>query len=218
MQRNGIFWTLTLFVVGGLAYLIADYFNATAPAPVNQSLGKTATTVSRETTKASKRSTKNLNLDKKNNIKPEVEEDAPTQAVSEKEKENLENQFQALRDEQRKQWQEIFGDDRDKMRAVMRTAIDNHPEFSEMFRRSREIRDNWATSSDSEKPKLLAELTELRQKGLEIIKTEVERYNSTPVTTPAPETPPTDSPTPASTSESTPAAEPEAPKEPTVIM
>ena len=216
MQRNGIFWTLTLIVIGGVAYLVANYFSVPATAPINQPLGKTATTVSRETTKANKRSAKNLNLDKKNNIKPEVEEDAPTQSVNEKE--NVETQFQALRDDQRKQWQEIFGDDRDKMRAVMRTAIDNHPEFSEMFRRSREIRDNWATSSDSEKPKLLAELTDIRQRGLEIIKTEVDRYNSTPLAAPTPEAAPAPGVTPANTGENTPAPEVEAPKEPTVIM
>ncbi len=218
MQRNGIFWILTLFVVAGAGYLIANYFSTPAITPLNQSLDKTATTVSRESNKATKRSAKNLSLDKKNNIKPEVEEDAPTQAVTEKEKEKIETQFQALRDDQRKQWQETFGEDRDKMRAVMRGAIDNHPEFSEMFRRSREIRDNWATSSDSEKPKLLAELTELRQKGFEIIKSELERYNSAPLAPPATEATPTESPPPANPGENTPAAEPEAPKEPTVIM
>lgn len=218
MQRNGIFWALTFFVVAGVGYLIADYFRTPSSTPLKPSLEKTATTVSRDSVKAAKRSAKNLSLDKKNNIKPEAEDDAPTQVVNEKEKENLENQFQALRDDQRKQWQEIFGEDRDKMRTVMRTAIDNHPEFSEMFRRSREIRDNWATSSDSEKPKLLSELTELRQKGLEIIKVEVERYNSTSTAASASETTPAANPTPANTGESVPATEPEAPNEPAVIM
>ncbi len=218
MQRNGIFWTLTLIVILGTGYLAAVYFLPSTPDVPAQPINKTETTVSRETVRAAKRSAKNLNLDKKNNIKPEVEEDAPTQLASEKEKENIEAQFQTLRDEQRRQWQEIFGEDRDKMRAVIRAAIDNNPEFSEMFRRSRELRDNWATSGDTEKPKMLAELTELRQKGFEIIKAELEKFNSAPpMATPVEPTPST-SQTPANPGENAPAAEPEAPKEPTVIM
>ena len=215
MQRNGIFWILTLFVVGGIGYLVANYFSTTPKAALIQPPDKAAA-ASRETTKASKRSAKNLNLDKKNNIKPEVEEDTSSQTVTDKEK--IETQFQTLRDEQRKQWQDIFGDDRDKMRAVMRSAIDNNPEFSEMYRRSRELRDNWATSSDSEKPQMLAELTELRQKGFEIIRTELEKYNSAPPAAPANDNTPSPSPNPTNPAESTPPAEPEAPKEPTVIM
>ena len=216
MQRNGIFWILTLFVVGGIGYLIADYFSTTPKAAFVQPVDKTTATASRETTKAAKRSAKNLNLDKKNNIKPEVEEDTSSQTVTGKEK--IEAQFQTLRDEQRKQWQDIFGDDRDKMRAVMRSAIDNNPEFSEMFRRSRELRDNWATSSDSEKPLMLAELTDLRQKGFDILKAELEKYNNAPPAAPANDNNPSPSPNPANPAESTPPAEPEAPKEPTVIM
>ena len=218
MQRNGIFWTLTLIVILGTGYLAAIYFLPSPPDVPAQPVNKTETTVSRETVRAAKRSAKNLNLDKKNNIKPEVEEDAPTQLASEKEKETIEAQFQTLRDEQRRQWQEIFGEDRDKMRAVIRAAIDNNPEFSEMFRRSRELRDNWATSGDTEKPKMLAELTELRQKGFEIIKAELEKFNNAPPMAAPAESAPTANPTHANPSENAPAAEPEAPKEPTVIM
>ena len=221
MQRNRTFWILTLIVIFGVGYLLADYFMASPPATAIQPLNKTEVTVSRETTKLLNRSTKNLNLDKKNNVKPEGEEDAPAQLASEKEKENVETKFQTMRDEQRRQWQDIFGDDRDKMRAVIRGAIDNNPEFSEMFRRARELRDNWATSGDTEKPQMLAELADLRQKSLEIIKAELAKYNSTAAATPAPAANdgnaapanPTGNP-----SENPPAAEPEAPKEPTVIM
>jgi len=215
MQRNGIFWILSLFVVGGIGYLVANYFSIKPKVAIVQPLN-TTTTVSRETTKASKRSAKNLNLDKKNNIKPEVEEDTSSQTVTGKEK--IETQFQTLRDEQRKQWQDTFGDDREKMRAVMRSAIDNNPEFSEMFRRSRELRDNWATSSDTEKPQMLAELMDLRQRGLQIINGELEKYNNTAPSAPATDNTPSSSPNPANPAESAPPAEPEAPKEPTVIM
>jgi len=218
MQRNGIFWILTLIVILGTGYLVAIYFMPSPQTAPALPLNKTETTVNRETVRATKRSAKNLNLDKKNNIKPEAEEDAPAQLASEKEKDNIETQFQTLRDEQRRQWQEIFGEDRDKMRAVIRAAIDNNPEFSEMFRRSRELRDNWATSGDTEKPKMLAELNELRQKGFEIIKAELEKFNNAPPMAAPAESAPTASPTPANPGENAPATEPEAPKEPTVIM
>lgn len=218
MQRNGIFWILTLIVILGTGYLVAIYFMPSPQTAPALPLNKTETTVNREAARATKRSAKNLNLDKKNNIKPEAEEDAPAQLASEKEKDNIETQFQTLRDEQRRQWQEIFGEDRDKMRAVIRAAIDNNPEFSEMFRRSRELRDNWATSGDTEKPKMLAELNELRQKGFEIIKAELEKFNNAPPMAAPAESAPTASPTPSNPGENAPTTEPEAPKEPTVIM
>ena len=218
MPRHSVFWTLTLLVIVGVGYLIADFFSAAPATPNGSALSPAPSIVNRYGNTTAIRSSKSLTLDKKNNIKQEVANDEPTPAVNMTEKEALETQFQALRDEQRRQWQEIFGEDREKMRAVIRAAIDNNLEFSEMFRRSREIRDNWATSNDSDKPQMLAELTALRQKGFEVIKAELEELNNSPAplvdsnsTTPVDQTP-------ATPSESSPANEPERPKEPEVIM
>jgi len=194
MNKNGLFWILTLLVVAGGGYLVAKFVNPEgAPETAKASKAKIEVTSSSEVSRPTARPANDLKLDTKNNIKPDPVEDPASKVAA---KEALEEKFKNFREEGRKNFEETVGANWGRLRKVMEA----NPEIQQLWMQQRELRDKWATMSDEEKPAALEQMTALREKGLGLLKAEFAK----------PETP-----EPAATPANQGTAEPMPPPEPT---
>jgi hypothetical protein len=166
MNKNGLFWTLTVFVVAGLGYLIADFVNPpSAGVSATPSKSKIESTSGSEISHPVARPVKDLKLDTRNNVKPDkVEEPASPVAT----KEVLEEKFKNFREEGRKNFEEAVGGNWARLRKVM----ESNPEIQQLWMQQRELREKWATMRDEEKPAALEQMAALREKGLGLLKAE----------------------------------------------
>jgi len=180
MNKNGLFWILTLLVVAGGGYLVAKFVNPEGT-PVSASPSKTKVEAAHanEVSRSVARPANDLKLDTKNNIKPDPVEE-PTNKVATKEA--LEEKFKNFREEGRKNFEETVGANWSRLRKVMEA----NPEIQQLWMQQRELRDKWATMSDEEKPAALEQLTALREKGLGLLKAEFAKPETTePAASPA---------------------------------
>ena len=180
MNKNGLFWVLTLFVGCGIGYLVAKFVNPeSTPTPTNNSRAKVEVTSSSEGIRPIARPAKDLKLDSKNNVKPDKEEE-PTHTIATKEA--LEEKFKNFREEGRKNFEEAVGGNWTRLRKVMEA----NPEIQQLWMQQRELRDKWATMSDEEKPAALEQMAALREKGLGLLKAELAKPETPePIATPA---------------------------------
>ena len=167
MNKNGLFWILTLLVAAGGGYLVAKFVNPEGtPVSAMPSKTKVEVTHSNEVSRSVARPAKDLKLDNKNNVKPDkVEEPNNNPVVT---KEALEEKFKNFREEGRKNFEETVGANWSRLRKVMETKTENQ----QIWMQQRELRDKWATMSDEEKPAALEQMTALREKGLGLLKAE----------------------------------------------
>jgi hypothetical protein len=194
MNKNGLFWILTLVVVAGGGYLVAKFVNPEGtPVSTIASKTKVEATSSTEGSRAVARPVKDLKLDTKNNIKPDPVEEPGHKVAA---KEALEEKYKNFREEGRKNFEEAVGANWGRLRKVMEA----NPEIQQLWMQQRELRDKWATMTDEEKPAAMEQMIALREKGLGLIKAEFAK----------PETP-----DPAATAANQGTAEPAPPPEPT---
>lgn len=181
MNKNGLFWILTIFVVAGGAYLVAKFVSPEGtPASATSTKTKVEISSSNEGSRTIARPAKDLKLDTKNNIKPDKGEEPNNNPVVTKEA--LEEKFKNFREEGRKNFEEAVGANWGRLRKVMEA----NPEIQQLWMQQRELRDKWATMSDEEKPAALEQMTALREKGLGLIKAEFAKPETTePAATPA---------------------------------
>jgi hypothetical protein len=167
MNKNGLFWILTLLVVAGGGYLVAKFVNPESTSvSMIPSKTKIEATSSNEGSRSVARPTKDLKLDTKNNIKPDkVEEPTSSPVVT---KEALEEKYKTFREDGRKKFEEAVGANWGRLRKVMEA----NPEIQQLWSQQRELRDKWATMSDEEKPAAMEQMITLREKGLGLIKAE----------------------------------------------
>ena len=181
MNKNVLFWTLTIFVVAGGGYLVAKFVN-----PENATVAKTPSRVkveagvSNDGSSKVARPAKDLKLDAKNNIRPDkVEEPTQNPVVT---KEALDEKYKNFREEGRKNFEEAIGGNWGRLRKVMEA----NPEIQQLWMQQRELRDKWATMSDEEKPAALEQMAALREKSIGLIKAEIAKPEiPDPVATPA---------------------------------
>ena len=194
MNKNRLFWILTVFVVAGGGYLVAKFVNPEGT-PVSKipSRTKVEATSSNEGSRTVARPAKDLKLDTKNNIRPDPVEE-PVHKVAAKEA--LEEKYKNFREEGRKNFEEAVGGNWGRLRKVMEA----NPEIQQLWMQQRELREKWATMTDEEKPAAMEQMIALREKGLGLIKVEFAK----------PETP-----DPAATAANQDTAEPAPPPEPT---
>lgn len=194
MNKNRLFWILTIFVVAGGGYLVAKFVNPEGT-PVSKipSRTKVEATSSNEGSRTVARPAKDLKLDTKNNIRPDPVEE-PVHKVAAKEA--LEEKYKNFREEGRKNFEEAVGGNWGRLRKVMEA----NPEIQQLWMQQRELREKWATMTDEEKPAAMEQMIALREKGLGLIKVEFAK----------PETP-----DPAATAANQGTAEPAPPPEPT---
>ena len=181
MNKNGLFWVLTLFVVAGGGYLVAKFVNPEgSPVTATTSKAKVDANSSIEGSNSVARPAKDLKLDTKNNVKPDkVEEPTNNPVVT---KEALEEKYKNFREEGRKNFEDAVGGNWGRLRKVMEA----NPEIQQLWMQQRELRDKWATMSDEEKPAALEQMTALREKGLGLIKAEFAKPETPdPAATPA---------------------------------
>jgi hypothetical protein len=194
MNKNGLFWVLTILVVAGGGYLVAKFVNPEGtPVSTIASKTKVEATSSTEGSRAVARPVKDLKLDTKNNIKPDPVEEPGHKVAA---KEALEEKYKNFREEGRKNFEEAVGANWGRLRKVMEA----NPEIQQLWMQQRELRDKWATMTDEEKPAAMEQMIALREKGLGLIKAEFAK----------PETP-----DPAATAANQGTAEPAPPPEPT---
>jgi len=166
MNKNGLFWILTLLVVAGGGYLVAKFVNPeSTPVSTIPSKTKVEATSSNEGSRSVARPAKDLKLDTKNNIKPDPIEDPSHKAAA---KEALEEKYKNFREDGRKKFEEAVGANWGRLRKVMEA----NPEIQQLWMQQRELRDKWATMSDEEKPAAMEQMIALREKGLGLIKVE----------------------------------------------
>jgi hypothetical protein len=194
MNKNGLFWILTILVVAGGGYLVAKFVNPEGtPVSTIASKTKVEATSSTEGSRTLARPVKDLKLDTKNNIKPDPVEEPGHKVAA---KEALEEKYKNFREEGRKNFEEAVGANWGRLRKVMEA----NPEIQQLWMQQRELRDKWATMTDEEKPAAMEQMIALRKKGLGLIKAEFAK----------PETP-----DPAATAANQGTAEPAPPPEPT---
>jgi hypothetical protein len=194
MNKNPLFWILTLLVVAGGGYLVAKFVNPEgAPVSTSPTKTKVQATHANEVSRSAARPANDLKLDTKNNIKPDPVEDPASKAAA---KEAVEEKFKNFREEGRKNFEGIVGGNWDRLHKV----IEANPEIQQLWMQQRELRDKWATMSDEEKPAALEQMTALREKGLGLLKAEFAKPETTE---------------PAASPANTGAAEPMPPPEPT---
>ncbi len=195
MNKNGLFWILTIFVVAGGGYLVAKFVSPEGtPVSATPAKAKVEISSSNEGSRTVARPAKDLKLDIKNNIRPDPVEEPSHKTAA---KEALEEKFKNFREEGRKNFEETVGANWSRLRKVMEA----NPEIQQLWMQQRELRDKWATMSDEEKPAALEQMTALREKGLGLIKVEFAK----------PETPdPTAAPANQGTAEPAPTPEPTA--------
>jgi len=168
MNRNGLFWTLTLFVVLGGGYLVAKFVNPeSTPVITTPAKVKIEVTSSNEVSRPVARPAKDLKLDVKNNIKPDKGEEPTSNPVVSKEV--LDEKYKNFREEGRKNFEEAIGGNWTRLRKVMEA----NPEIQQLWNQQRELREKWATMSNEEKPAALEQMAALREKGLALIKVEM---------------------------------------------
>ena len=166
MNKNGLFWILTLLVVAGGGYLVAKFVNPEGtPVSTIPSKAKVEVTSTNEGSRSVARPAKDLKLDTKNNIKPDPVEEPGHKAAA---KEALEEKYKNFREEGRKNFEEAVGANWGRLRKVMEA----NPEIQQLWMQQRELRDKWATMSDEEKPAAMEQMIALREKGLGLIKAE----------------------------------------------
>jgi hypothetical protein len=166
MNKNGLFWVLTILVVAGGGYLVAKFVNPEGtPVSTIASKTKVEATSSTEGSRAVARPVKDLKLDTKNNIKPDPVEEPGHKVAA---KEALEEKYKNFREEGRKNFEEAVGANWGRLRKVMEA----NPEIQQLWMQQRELRDKWATMTDEEKPAAMEQMIALREKGLGLIKAE----------------------------------------------
>jgi hypothetical protein len=166
MNKNGLFWVLTVFVAAGGGYLIAKFVNPEGtPVAVTPSKAKVEAVTSNEGSHTVARPAKDLKLDTKNNVKPDPVEDPNAKVAA---KEALEEKFKNFREEGRKNFEEAVGGNWGRLRKVMEA----NPEIQQLWMQQRELRDKWSTMSDEEKPAAMEQMVALREKGLGLLKAE----------------------------------------------
>lgn len=174
MKNNLLFLTLTLLVLAGGGYLIAQFISPeSTPVVVNKPKGTTSSPSVAEETRTSARSIKDLKLDKRTNVKPDAPED--TEATKVAAREIIDEKFKNFREEGRKNFEEAVGGNWN----VFRKVVETNPEIQELWRQQRELRDKWGTMTDAEKPAALEQMTALRDKGLSLIKVEMSKPENT---------------------------------------
>ena len=180
MNKNGLFWVLTLLVVAGGGYLVAKFVNPEGtPVSTIPSKAKVEVTSTNEGSRSVARPAKDLKLDTKNNIKPDPVEDPSHKAAA---KEALEEKYKNFREDGRKKFEEAVGANWGRLRKVMEA----NPEIQQLWNQQRELRDKWATMSDEEKPAAMEQMIALREKGLGLIKAEFAKPETAePTTAPA---------------------------------
>jgi hypothetical protein len=194
MNKNGLFWILTLLVVAGGGYLVAKFVNPeSTPVSTIPSKTKAEATSSNERSRTVVRPAKDLKLDTINNIKPDPVEEPGYKVAA---KEALEEKYKNFREEGRKNFEDAVGGNWGRLRKVMEA----NPEIQQLWMQQRELREKWATMTDEEKPAAMEQMIALREKGLGLIKAEFAK----------PETP-----DPAATAANQGTAEPAPPPEPT---
>jgi hypothetical protein len=194
MNKNGLFWILTLLVVAGGGYLVAKFVNPeSTPVSTIPSKTKAEATSSNERSRTVARPAKDLKLDTINNIKPDPVEEPGYKVAA---KEALEEKYKNFREEGRKNFEDAVGGNWGRLRKVMEA----NPEIQQLWMQQRELREKWATMTDEEKPAAMEQMIALREKGLGLIKAEFAK----------PETP-----DPAATAANQGTAEPAPPPEPT---
>ncbi|MBJ7494299.1 MAG: hypothetical protein JHC77_04640 [Opitutales bacterium] len=194
MNKNGLFWILTLLVVAGGGYLVAKFVNPEGtPVSTIPSKTKVEATSSNERSRTVVRPAKDLKLDTINNIKPDPVEEPGYKVAA---KEALEEKYKNFREEGRKNFEDAVGGNWGRLRKVMEA----NPEIQQLWMQQRELREKWATMTDEEKPAAMEQMIALREKGLGLIKAEFAK----------PETP-----DPAATAANQGTAEPAPPPEPT---
>jgi len=194
MNKNGLFWILTLLVVAGGGYLVAKFVNPeSTPVSTIPSKTKVEATSSNERSRTVVRPAKDLKLDTINNIKPDPVEEPGYKVAA---KEALEEKYKNFREEGRKNFEDAVGGNWGRLRKVMEA----NPEIQQLWMQQRELREKWATMTDEEKPAAMEQMIALREKGLGLIKAEFAK----------PETP-----DPAATAANQGTAEPAPPPEPT---
>ena len=166
MNKNGLFWILTILVVAGGGYLVAKFVSPEGtPVSATPAKAKVEISSSNEGSRTVARPAKDLKLDIKNNIRPDPVEEPSHKAAA---KEALEEKYKNFREEGRKSFEEAVGANWGRLRKVMEA----NPEIQQLWMQQRELRDKWATMSDEEKPAALEQMTALREKGLGLIKAE----------------------------------------------
>ena len=194
MNKNGLFWILTLLVVAGGGYLVAKFVNPEGtPVSTIPSKTKVEATSSNERSRTVVRPAKDLKLDTINNIKPDPVEEPGYKVAA---KEALEEKYKNFREEGRKNFEDAVGGNWGRLRKVMEA----NPEIQQLWMQQRELREKWVTMTDEEKPAAMEQMIALREKGLGLIKAEFAK----------PETP-----DPAATAANQGTAEPAPPPEPT---
>jgi hypothetical protein len=180
MNKNGLFWLLTLLVVAGGGYLVAKFVNPEGtPVSTIPAKAKVEVTSTNEGSRTVARPSKDLKLDTKNNIKPDPVEEPGHKVAA---KEALEEKYKNFREEGRKNFEEAVGANWGRLRKVMEA----NPEIQQLWMQQRELRDKWATMSDEEKPAAMEQMIALREKGLGLIKAEFAKPETAePTTAPA---------------------------------
>jgi len=166
MNKNGLFWILTLLVVAGGGYLVAKFVNPeSTPVSTIPSKTKVEATSSNERSRTVVRPAKDLKLDTINNIKPDPVEEPGYKVAA---KEALEEKYKNFGAEGRKNFGDAVGGNWGRLRKVMEA----NPEIQQLWMQQRELREKWATMTDEEKPAAMEQMIALREKGLGLIKAE----------------------------------------------
>lgn len=168
MNSNRLLAIFSLILVAGVGYAVYQWVKPEDVSVVRSTAKKTGSPVSKlAMEKGTVRSSKNLNLSRKDDVGTEVEE--KDLAKQSKPVGELDAKFATWRDDGRKAVEDMFGGDRQKIGDAFRAAMAND-EFRSNWGRMRELENQYRGASDDQKQGIMDELSTIRNRGLDMLK------------------------------------------------
>ena len=178
MNSNRIFAIFSLILLAGLGYAVYQWTRPEPAPKVRSSAKKTTSPYSKlNPDKTGGRSAKELHLSRKDDVGTEVEEkDLVKQSKPVGE---LDAKFATWREDGRKAVEDMFGGDRQKTGDAFRAAMQND-EFRANFGRMRELEAQYRGATDDQKQAIMDELSNIRARGLGMLKQAAAGATATP--------------------------------------
>lgn len=179
MKRFLALLCLVAVAIFGIGYFRSAAADKAARGSNPRSSGASASNLNSD--KGSTRSAKSLHLSKGDNVGTGIEEkDLVKQSAPVAE---LDAKFANWRSDGRKIVEEMAGGDRQKIGAAFSISMQSE-DFRAWFARSRELEAEYRAASDDRKPAIMEELSAIREKGLAVLRQNMNQAVANPANVP----------------------------------
>ncbi len=168
MKSNRLLAIFSVIILAGAGYALYQWVQPEDFSVIRSTAKKSGSPVSKLVMeKGTVRTAKTLQLSRKDDVGTDVEE--KDLAKQSKPVAELDAKFATWRDDGRKAVEDMFGGDRQKIGDAFRVAMANE-EFRTNYGRMRELENQYRSATDDKKQSIMDELSEVRNRGLGMLK------------------------------------------------